>query len=85
MDTKLTLTLDKDVIKKAKIYATSQSRSLSGIIESYLKLLVSEGNFNNKEEIEISPFVKSLSSGISIPNDLDYKKEYSDYMSNKHK
>ena len=37
MSTKLTLTIDKSVIKKAKEYAKSQGRSLSNLIEDYLK------------------------------------------------
>ncbi len=38
MDTKLTLKLDKLVIDKAKEYASSHKRSLSRMIESYLRL-----------------------------------------------
>jgi len=37
MDTKLTIKLDKEVIEKAKRYAQSQQRSLSGMIEAYLQ------------------------------------------------
>ena len=36
-------------------------------------------------DIEISPFVKSLSSGIDIPADYDYKKERADYLDQKYK
>jgi hypothetical protein len=42
MDTKLTLKLDKFVIDKAKDYATTHKRSLSRIIESYLRSLISK-------------------------------------------
>lgn len=85
MNTKLTLKLDNKVIEKAKKYAVSQQMSLSKIIESYLKsLVISEGS-ENKEEIQISPFVKSISSGINIPADLDYKSEYTKHLFEKHK
>ena len=40
MNTKLTLTLEKDVIEKAKRYAKDSGRSLSAIVESYLEKLV---------------------------------------------
>jgi hypothetical protein len=40
MDTKLTLKLDKYVIDSAKEYASSHKRSLSGLIEAYLKTLI---------------------------------------------
>jgi hypothetical protein len=36
-------------------------------------------------DIQISPFVKSLSSGIKIPADYDYKKDRADYLEQKYK
>ena len=85
MDAKLTLKLDKEVIEKAKRYAASQNRSLSGIVESYLQSISLEEPETKYAEIEITPFVKSMSSGIHIPADLDYKKEYADYLDKKYK
>ena len=84
MDTKLTLKLDKSVIDNAKEYAVTQKRSLSRIIESYLKSLVAQEKSNSPEEIKISPFVRSLSTGVSIPLDVDYKVEYSGHLAEKH-
>ena len=37
MKTKLTLTLDKEVIKEAKAYAKDHGQSLSKIVENYFK------------------------------------------------
>ncbi len=86
MDVKLTLKLDKFVIDRAKEYATTHKRSLSRIIESYLQsLAIQNDSKNSNEDIQISPFVKSMSSGVHIPADLDYKKEYSDYLTEKYK
>jgi len=85
MDTKLTLKFDKFVIDKAKDYALSHKRSLSRIIESYLKSLINQNDSNDSEEIKISPFVKSLKTGVNIPAYINYKKEYSDYLLKKHK
>lgn len=85
MDTKLTLKLDKLVIEKAKKYASSHKRSLSRIIESYLKTLISREENNNDSDIEISTFVKSMSTGIKIPTDLDYKSGILDHLEEKHK
>jgi hypothetical protein len=85
MDTKLTLKLDRVVIEKAKDYALSHKRSLSRIIESYLQSLLFQSDSEDRPEIKISPFVKSISSGINIPADLDYKKEYSNYLTEKYK
>ncbi|WP_316805742.1 DUF6364 family protein [Pedobacter agri] len=82
MDTKLTLKLDQEIIEKAKNYASKQKLSLSRLVENYFNSLTS-GELNNG--LEISPFVKSLSSGIQIPADLDYKKERNDYLDQKYK
>ena len=83
MDTKLTLKLDKDIIEKAKDYAASQNKSLSRLIESYLQSLVDEKEV--AAEPKISPFVKSMRSGVSVPSDIDYKKLYGDYVDEKYK
>ncbi len=85
MDAKLTLKLDKFVIEKAKEYASSKNKSLSRLIESYLKSLISKEPDKSAEEIEISPFVKSLKTGVKIPVDLDLKKEYGKYLAEKYK
>lgn len=85
MDAKLTLKLNKVVIEQAKEYAASHKRSLSRIIEAYLKSLVSHDDGNANDELQISPFVKSMFTGINIPADIDYKEEYSNYLTKKYK
>ncbi len=85
MDTKLTLKLDKFVIERAKEYASSHNRSLSRMIESYLKSLVDKDAPDSKDDIEISPFIKSMATGVKIPADFDYKKGYSAYLAEKYK
>ncbi|RXP45439.1 hypothetical protein EC396_15530 [Lutibacter sp. HS1-25] len=82
MDTKLTLKLNQQIIEKAKEYAAEKKLSLSRIVEVYLQTLTSE---KNDIDFEISPFIKSISTGNSIPNEIDYKKEYSDYLTEKYK
>lgn len=73
MDTKLTLTLDKQIIKRAKLYAKKHNRSLSDLIESYLKVLTgkeSEEDFKNK----LSPTVRAMLGSLKMPADSDYRK-----------
>ncbi|WP_162339977.1 DUF6364 family protein [Cyclobacterium salsum] len=82
MDTKLNLKLNQKIIEKAKEYASNNNTSLSRIVEAYLQSLTTE---NDSSEFEISPFVKSIATGTEIPADLDYKKEYSDYLLEKYK
>lgn len=85
MDTKLTLKLDKFVIDRAKEYAALHKRSLSRMIESYLKSLIDKDLPDSEDDIEISPFVKSMRTGVKLSADLDYKKEYGDYLLEKYK
>ena len=82
MDTKLTLKLNQEIIEKAKEYASEKKLSLSRLVENYLNSLTSDKPIN---DFEISPFVKSLSSGIKIPADYDYKKDRADYLEQKYK
>jgi len=56
MTTKLTLTVEKTVIEKAKSYAKNTDRSLSELIETYLETLVEENT-----EKELSPRLKKNS------------------------
>jgi hypothetical protein len=81
MDSKLTLNIDKDVARKAKVYAKSNGRSLSDLVENYLKLLTRNSSIENSE---YTPRVKSLLGCITLPEDFDYKKEVADYLTKKH-
>ncbi len=81
MNTKLTLTIDKSIIEKAKKYARNRERSLSDLIENYLKALTNE---EPKNESNITPVVKSLKGSFTIPKNFDYKKELTDRLSEKY-
>ena len=83
MDSKLTLKLNENVIERAKKYASTRELSLSRLIENYLDSITKEQN----DDFEISPFVKSISSGKSIPADVDWKtsrEDYTDYLDKKY-
>ena len=85
MELKLTLHLEESVIDRAKEYASSQKRSLSDMIEAYLKTLITKNQTQPDEDIEISPFIKSLRTGVKVPADYNYKEEYTDYLVEKYK
>ena len=85
MYSKLTIKLDKKVLDGANKYATSNNLSLSFLVESYLKALLSENISNLKENFEVTPFVKSLKSGLKIPSEVDDKKDSGDYLLEKYK
>lgn len=81
MNTKLTLTIEENVIVKAKIYARKKNRSLSNLIENYLKAIVNE---DVVEEIETTSIVNSLKGSFKMPKDFDYKMELSKRLSEKY-
>jgi len=69
MTTKLTLSLNKSIIEKAKRYAKGNNQSLSQIIESYLEKVTSENPELGDPELD------SLRGIIKLPKDFDLKKE----------
>jgi hypothetical protein len=81
MDKKLTLSLDQEVIEKAKLYAFSNNVSLSKLIEAYLSSLTNARNSEGK----ITPLVKNLSGVIYLPDNFDESDSYSDYLTDKYK
>jgi replicative DNA helicase len=81
MNTKLTLTIEQSIIEKAKKYASDNGRSLSDIIENYLKVITKE---EEKSEIELTPIVKSLKGAFKAPKNFDYKKEISKRLADKY-
>jgi hypothetical protein len=81
MDSKLTVRLDSNVIERAKSYARNHHVSISRMIESYLDSVTQK----KSKDIEITPLVKSLSGVVKLSADYDFKKDYSDYLSDKHK
>jgi hypothetical protein len=81
MTTKLTLTMEDKVIDSAKKYARQKGKSLSDIVENYLKSI-------STHEItteDISPKVARLKGVIKLPEDFDYKKEIGNALLKKYK
>ncbi|MDP1725393.1 MAG: DUF6364 family protein [Bacteroidota bacterium] len=70
MTSKLTLSIEQNVIKTAKTYAKKKGCSLSELIENYLKTLVGK----EKNSGDLSPRVKRLVGAIKLPENFDYKK-----------
>ena len=81
MNTKLTLTIEQSLIEKAKRYAKGKGRSLSDIVENYLKVIISE---ENNTVIDSAPMTTSMKGAFKAPKDLDYKKELEKGLSNKY-
>ena len=81
MNTKLTLTMEQSVIEKAKKFAEKSERSLSDLIENYLKALTDE---EIALEDELSPTVNYLRGSFKLPKNFDYKRELTDRLSEKY-
>lgn len=78
MKAKLTLTVEDHVIDSAKEFARKEGKSLSGIIENYLKsITVSE-----EPNPVISDKVRKMMGVISLPGDFDYKRNRESYCRN---
>lgn len=79
MTTKLTLTVEKTIIERAKAYAKRTGRSLSELIESYLKNITEENNNS-----ELSPKLKELIGSVKLPEDFDEENELRSAIEKKH-
>lgn len=82
MNTKLTLTIDKHVIEKAKEYAKEKGQSLSNLVENHLKLLAQ--NKRQVSENELSPRIKRLRGILKVEPYFDYKQFLAEELSKKY-
>lgn len=82
MNTKLTLTIEKEVIDVAKVYAKEKGQSLSEMVENYFKILTSErGEF---QERQLSSKVRKLRGIIRVDKNLNYQEILTEELSKKY-
>lgn len=84
MNTKLTLSLEKEVIEQAKIYAKGTGRSLSEMVESYFKSLSKSDTKEAKMEDMTQKKLDKISGIVKLPLDFDEKKIVLDYLEEKY-
>ncbi len=82
MNTKLTLTLNKEVIESAKKYASEKGISLSEIVENYFKLLTDSNQHNSR--LKSSTRFKKLRGILKVERDFDYQKILEDELTKKY-
>ena len=81
---KLTLSVDKEVIEKAKLFARKQGRSLSSLVEDYLKSLITPGD-QPENLFDYSPIVQSLRGSVKLESDSrDYREILEDELLKKY-
>lgn len=81
MTTKLTLSIDKTVIKEAKAYASSSGRSLSAVIEEYLKAIILQ---KKKSNIALNDEISTLLGSVKINENKSYKALRDEAMTDKY-
>lgn len=79
MKTQLTISINKAILERAKVYAKDTGRSLSEIIENYLDIITQESS-----PTELSPKLKSIVGVVKLPKDFDEKIEIKSELENKH-
>lgn len=82
MNTKLTLTIEKEVIEIAKEYAKEKGQSLSEMVENYFKF-VTHKRMKIKEK-QLSPKVRKLRGIIKADDNFDYKQVLTEELSKKY-
>ena len=80
MTTKLTLTMEDKVINSAKKYAQKNGKSLSNLVENYLKSIT----IKEADSTILSQKVTKLMGVIKLPDDFNYKSELSKSLSKKY-
>lgn len=83
MTTRLTLTMNKEVVNNAKVYAKVNRTSVAQLVEDYLKHLSSPKT--DWDEQDISPELRALVGCIKLPKDTDYKEIYGAYLEEKYR
>ncbi|MFT4663039.1 MAG: hypothetical protein ACI8XB_003332 [Patiriisocius sp.] len=78
MQTKLTLSIDRQIIEKAKEFASRSNRSLSDIIETYLEKIT------DRELEDVDNELSKLIGVIKLPQDFDEKEEIRRILTEKH-
>ncbi len=79
---KLTLSIDKDLIEAAKREAASRNTSLSQLVSTYLRIITSEQPTAKLNEEGLPPATRALSGLLKKANvDLDAR---IDYLEKKH-
>lgn len=82
MNTKLTLTIEKEIIETAKEYAKDKGQSLSEIVENYFKLITLPRREIKPEQL--SPRVRRLRGIIKTKEQLNYREILTEELSKKY-
>ena len=85
MTTKLTLSINKEVIKNAKLFSKKNGVSISRMVENFLKQSVNthpEKTVANKDDLP--PFLKKMHGAVKTNDKREYREVYRDYIREKY-
>ncbi|MCL2294570.1 MAG: DUF6364 family protein [Spirochaetes bacterium] len=82
MNTAVTLHIDKNVIKKAEIYAKNAKKPLSQLVEEYLLSISS--NMDNENKMPLGPITSQLAGIIKLDRDINHKELLTDAITEKY-
>jgi len=81
MQVKLTLSLEKEVIEQAKEFSRKQHKSLSKMVENYLRLVTGK----DRKDEALTPIVARL-AGVLPPDAAEnFKQDYTEYLEKKYR
>ena len=80
MNTKLTLSINKTIINRAKSYASSRNISLSKLVEKYLGSISERSDHAD----DLAPITESLGNMIKNRKQVEPRKIIEDYLVAKH-
>ncbi len=81
--TKLTLSIDKEIIKSAKKYAHKRGKSVSKIVQDYLASIAKVEP--DAQEAKLGPLTQELHGMLRDKISADYRTEIADFIANKYK
>jgi hypothetical protein len=81
--TKLTLSMEPEVVSQAKKLAKEKNISLSKLVENYLRSVSKEGTLDS-DDFEISEWVKGMVAVDKPTADFDHKAEYHKHLEEKY-
>jgi hypothetical protein len=82
MNTKLTLTIEKELIELAKKHAKEKGQSLSDMVENYFKIITARTTKINANQL--SPKVRKLRGIIKVDEKLNYNEILTEELSRKY-
>lgn len=83
MQTKLTLTIEKDLIEDMKVYAKSRQRSLSELVQKYFENVMEEEDITQ----EFPPHLRKYIGVAKVPKgytDEDRENDKKEYLEKKY-